>query len=89
MENAQELYENQKFKLLVPPLEEEEYARLGELKEREIIIPDNENFYDLIIPGVGFMHIRGNNLIIKLNHWLIYNIWIKHQNRMWICRSLW
>lgn len=66
MENAQELYENQKFKLLVPPLEEEEYARLGELKEREIIIPDNETFYDLIIPGVGFMHIRGNNLKIKL-----------------------
>ena len=65
LENALELYENQKYKLLVPPLEEE-YNRLGKLKEHIIMIPDNENFYDLIIPGIGFMHIRGNDLKIKL-----------------------
>jgi hypothetical protein len=62
---AEEIRETQKFKLLVPPLTEAEYERLGEFKIHEVIA-ENDEFYDLIIPGVGFLHMSGDNLKVKL-----------------------
>ena len=64
-EKADEIRETQKYKMLVPPLTEDEYARIGEFKTHEIVA-DSDEFYDLIIPGVGFLHMSGDNLRIKL-----------------------
>lgn len=63
---ALEIKDTQKFKLLVPPLNEEEYDRLGNVKTHEIEIGD-DGFYDLIIPGIGFLHMCGKNLKVKLH----------------------
>ena len=64
-EKADEIRETQKYKMLAPPLTEDEYARIGEFKTHEIVA-DSDEFYDLIIPGVGFLHMSGDNLRIKL-----------------------
>ena len=44
---------------------ENEYEKLGEFKTHEISAETDE-FYDLIIPGIGFLHMSGDNLKIKL-----------------------
>lgn len=63
---AEEILETQKFKLLVPPLNDIEYDRLGSIKVHDIEIKEKE-FYDIIIPGIGFLHVSGENLKIKLH----------------------
>ena len=65
-EQADHLYETQTFKMLVPPLEQDELDKLGNLKTYELDCFDNNKFYDIIIPGVGFLHFKGDNLKIKL-----------------------
>lgn len=64
LSNASLLFDTQQFKLLVPPLKEEEQKRLNKLKTTTIMFENNE-FYDIIIPGIGFIHLKGNAL--KLN----------------------
>lgn len=64
-ENAIKLKEDQKYKLLVPPLTEEESVRLGKTKTVEFTLDDNQ-FYDLNISGLGFIHIKGINVKFKL-----------------------
>lgn len=65
-EQADHLYETQTFKMLVPPLEQDELDKLGNLKTYELDCFENNKFYDIIIPGVGFLHVKGDNLKIKL-----------------------
>ena len=66
LEQADHLYETQIFKMLVPPLDIEEYEKLGELKKYKLDNFENNKFYDIIIPGVGFLHLKGDNLKIRL-----------------------
>ena len=62
--NAENIYETQKLKLLVPPHNEEELSRL--LKTKEVIFDIEEGAYDLLISGLGFVHIVGNNISFKV-----------------------
>ncbi len=65
LENALKIKEQQKFKLLVPPLTTEEVENLG--KEHEVTLElDDDKFYDLIIPGIGFIHMKGDNVKFTL-----------------------
>lgn len=66
IEQADHLFETQTFKMLVPPLEQDELDKLGNLKTYELDCFENNKFYDIIIPGVGFLHVKGDNLKIKL-----------------------
>lgn len=63
LDNANKIYESQQFKLLVPPLFEKE--KLSEEKTITINF-ENDEFYDIIFPGIGFVHIKGENLIINV-----------------------
>lgn len=63
---ADNLYETQQFKMLVPPIEVEEKGKLGNLQTYELECFENNKFYDIIIPGVGFLHVKGESLKIKL-----------------------
>lgn len=63
--NSEKIKETQIFKLLVPPLNDEENERLGKKNVISLEIP-NDDFYDLIISGVGFIHLKGDNLKINM-----------------------
>lgn len=65
LENAIELKEKQQFKMLIPPLTKEELDLMGEPQE-VIMNIENGAFYDLAISGLGFLHLKGQNLKIRL-----------------------
>lgn len=65
LSRALELKNKQRFKLLVPPFTEEELEKLEPFIEKMFEFDDNE-FYDFIITGLGYIHIKGENLKIKL-----------------------
>ena len=62
--NASNIYETQITKLLVPPHTNEELERLSETKEVMFDIEDGA--YDLLISGLGFVHIVGSNIAFKV-----------------------
>ena len=62
--NALNIYETQITKLLVPPHTNEELERLSETKEVMFDIADGA--YDLLISGLGFVHIVGSNITFKV-----------------------
>lgn len=61
--NADEIYKTQITKLLNPPCKVEEVQKIKELKTHEFYL--EEGAYDLLISGVGFVHLVGSN--IKFN----------------------
>lgn len=63
---ADELWTLQKNKLLVPPYKEEESQKLNDLMICEYYIDSKEKAKDLLIPNVGFVHLSGDNLRVKL-----------------------
>lgn len=63
---ADELWTLQKHKLLVPPYTEEESNKLSDLTQYEILVESKEKSKDLLIPNVGFVHLSGDNLKVKL-----------------------
>ena len=65
LQNSDKIKETQEYKLLVPPLRVEEKERLGEEQTIKLEIP-NDDFYDLIISGVGFIHLKGEDLKVNL-----------------------
>jgi len=62
---ANMLYENQLLKLLSPPKSDFELMRL---KKRSMVSfkLDDDVFYDLMISGIGFIHIKGKGVILNL-----------------------
>ena len=62
--NADNIFETQKGKLLVPPHNDAELERLTEQKEEMFNIEDGA--YDLLISGLGFVHIVGSNICVKV-----------------------
>lgn len=63
---ADDLWALQKHKLLVPPYKEEESAKLSDIVCYDFYIKSKEDAKDLLIPNVGFVHLSGDNLKIKL-----------------------
>lgn len=63
---ADELWNLQKQKLLVPPYTNEEVSKLSDVITYEYVIESKQNAKDLLIPNVGFVHLSGDNLIVKL-----------------------
>ena len=62
--NADNIFETQKLKLLVPPYSIDELSRLSETKEVSFNIEDGA--FDLLISGLGFVHIVGSNINFKV-----------------------
>lgn len=65
LSNANKIYESQQFKLLIPPLLESEKEKLQEIKTITINF-ENDEFYDIILPGIGFVHIKGQNVALNV-----------------------
>lgn len=65
LSNANKIYESQQFKLLVPPLFESEKEKLKEIKTITIDF-ENDEFYDIILPGIGFVHIKGQGVSLNV-----------------------
>lgn len=63
--NADNLYESQILKLLAPPFDEEELENLGNTSSVTFSINDDE-FHDLLISGIGLIHLKGKGVIINL-----------------------
>lgn len=63
--NAENIYKTQILKLLVPPHNDAELERLTETKE--VIFNIESGAYDLLISGLGFVHIVGENIAFKVN----------------------
>ena len=66
-----------------------DYSQTIDLRSVILVRPDDRYDQPVCIQIYKSVPVNPNNLINKLNYWLIYDIWIKYQNRMWICRSLW
>lgn len=65
--NADRVYENNKYNTcVVPPFNEEVAQKILPFKSNKIILKDDE-YYDLIILGVGFVHLKGLNAEINLS----------------------
>ena len=62
--NADNIYKTQILKLLVPPHNEAELERLSETKE--VMFNIESGAYDLLISGLGFVHIVGENIAFKV-----------------------
>ena len=58
--NADNIYKTQINKLLVPPITLEEFEEINDLKTYEFNI--DEGSYDLLISGVGCIHLVGKNI---------------------------
>ncbi len=65
LENAQTLKTKQQFKLLIPPYTLEEQLSMGSIHER-IFNLENGKSYDLVVSGLGFIHIIGQNPKIRV-----------------------
>lgn len=67
LENADNLYETNLHKVLSPPYEGEEYP----LKKHNFFIK-NDQKYDIVLPGLGFITVKGN---VKISvHTLIHSM---------------
>lgn len=66
-ENADELNKRQSLRLLVPPLTEKEKENLGENEVTYFNIEDSNSCYDLIFPGIGFLHIKGEGIQLSIH----------------------
>ena len=62
--NADNISDTQKLKLLVPPHNEKELERLSETKE--VMLNIESGAYDLLISGLGFVHVVGSNIALKV-----------------------
>ena len=62
--NANNVFEKNLFSLLKPPLTKEEYERIK--NNKELIFENNNDVKDLFISGIGFIHISGENVKIKV-----------------------
>jgi len=62
--NADNVSDAQKLKLLVPPHNEKELERLSETKE--VMFNIESGAYDLLISGLGFVHVVGSNIALKV-----------------------
>ena len=58
--NADNIYETQVLNLLKPPFTNDELERIKEYKEVNFTI--DEGAYDVLISGIGFVHIVGTNV---------------------------
>ena len=56
-----------------------DYSQTIELRSVILVRPDDKYDQPVCIQIYKSVPVNPNNLIIKLNHWLIYNIWIKYQ----------
>ena len=63
--NAEGFYQEHLGELLVPPLTPEEKAWAVKVKQYQFALTDNL-FYDLTISGLGFLHIKGQNLTVTV-----------------------
>lgn len=63
---ADSLWELQQNKLLVPPYTEDESKMLCDFVTKDFVIDSKEEPKDLLIPNVGFVHLAGNNLHVRL-----------------------
>lgn len=64
LENADKIYEQHKNSLLSPPNDDEQ-DKLGIFHDTSFQIIDDK-FYDLMISGLGFVHLRGHNVVINM-----------------------
>lgn len=64
---ADELWELQKQKLLVPPYNDLESKLLSNFVTTEIVVESKEKTKDILIPNVGFVHLSGDNLKVKFS----------------------
>lgn len=64
---ANDLWELQKQKLLVPPYTDEESKSLSNFVTYEYVIESKQKPKDLLIPNVGFVHLAGDNLKVKFS----------------------
>ncbi|HHU23971.1 MAG: ribosome biogenesis GTPase YqeH [Bacilli bacterium] len=64
-EGANTFYQEHLGELLVPPLSAEEKAWASKVKQHQFALEENL-FYDLTISGLGFLHIKGQNLKITV-----------------------
>jgi 30S ribosome assembly GTPase len=64
LERASEVYDRLKGKELSPPVEDE-MSNLGKMVRRSFKIPTTGE-YDIVISGLGFVHIKGNDLQIDV-----------------------
>lgn len=62
--NAEGIFTTQLGKLLVPPISKEEMEKIKDTKTHLFEI--KEGAFDLLISGVGFVHIVGENISIKV-----------------------
>lgn len=63
---ADELLNLQKNKLLVPPYTKEESDLLSDICVHEYFVKNKDDEKDLLIPNVGFVHLSGDNLKVKV-----------------------
>ena len=63
--NAEGFFQEHLGELLVPPLTPEEKAWAVKVKQYQFALTDNL-FYDLTISGLGFLHIKGQNLTVTV-----------------------
>lgn len=61
-EKADEIFNAQITKLLIPPKEYETFERIKEFKTYEFNVDGSK---ELIISGIGFVHLKGNNIKVK------------------------
>lgn len=62
--NAENIFNTQLGKILVPPISNEEMEKIKDTKTHLFEI--KEGAFDLLISGVGFVHIVGENISIKV-----------------------
>ena len=62
--NKDNVFNNNILKLLKPPSDKKIFDRINNFKSVDFYI--NEGSYDLIISGVGFVHIVGNNIKVNI-----------------------
>lgn len=63
LENADNLYETNLYKVLQPPFEGEEFP----LKKHRFTIKDDKK-YDIVLPGLGFVTVKGNVSVEVYTH---------------------
>lgn len=62
--NADNIYETQILQLLKPPYSKEELERIKDFKE--VTFKIEEGAYDVLISGIGFIHVVGANIEFKV-----------------------
>ena len=62
--NADNIYETQILQLLKPPYSKEELERIKDFKE--VTFKIEEGAYDVLISGIGFIHVVGTNIEFRV-----------------------